>query len=244
MYLTAHRVYSLAKQKAGINVFLYRHGEQPVPGMSWEQPVVELVADEHIGTRGPEHVEVAPGGNRVLSFIDIVTADDTSLSQVEAATEAFGKSVSSADRLPVSSTIGNVALRFGAQFGLDKKNQRLEFEELVSQALALLNEPHEPQWRSREPLEVDVEETEEGLRFALRPEAQHRLAAVHGVEWSAPRVSISHDTHHAFELAQGDVFRNFVPILANLDLEYVAGLGGMRFLKAGTGELLAEWPSR
>ncbi|MBV8204469.1 MAG: hypothetical protein JO195_05525, partial [Candidatus Eremiobacteraeota bacterium] len=47
-----------------------------------------------------------------------------------------------------------------------------------------------------------------------------------------------------FELAHGDVFKNFVPILAELDIERVADLGGMRFYRAGTNNVLAEWPQR
>ena len=63
MCLTAQRVCSITKKKTGINAFpLHRHGAEVVPGMAWDRPIVEPVADEHIGTRGPEHVEIAPGG--------------------------------------------------------------------------------------------------------------------------------------------------------------------------------------
>lgn len=243
MYLTAQHVYSVTKKKTGINAFLYRHGAEVVPGMSWARPIVEPVADEHIGTRGPEHVEIAPGGNRVLSFVDIVTADGTPIEQVQDAIRTFGASFSP-ERLPASITIGTVAIRFGAQSGLDKNQAHAEFAQIAEQALDLLRNPREPAWRTHEPLEVDVEQTEGGLRFTLRPEAKRRLAAIHGPEWGASRVSISHDTREAFELAHGDVFKNFVPILANLDIERVADLGGMRFYKAHTGEVLAEWPQR
>ncbi|HSN98911.1 MAG TPA: hypothetical protein VLS89_11520 [Candidatus Nanopelagicales bacterium] len=243
MYLTAQRVYSLARKKTGINAFLYRHGAEVVPGMSWDRPVVELIADHHIGTRGPEHVEIAPGGNRVVSFVDIVAADDTPIKQVEDAVRSFGANISP-ERLPVSNTIGTVAIRFGAQSGLVEDKAREEFEQIADQALNLLKNPREPAWRTQEPLEVDVEQTEEGLRFTLREEAKRRLATIHGPAWRAPRISISHDTRDAFELAHGDVFRNFVPILAELDMERVADLGGMRFYRAHTDRVLAEWPRR
>ena len=243
MYLTAQHVYSVTKKKTGINAFLYRHGAEVVPGMSWDRPIVEPVADEHIGTRGPEHVEIAPGGNRVLSFVDIVTADGTPIEQVVDAIRTFGATFSP-ERLPVSITIGTVAIRFGAQSGIDKDQAHAEFAQIAEQALDLLRNPREPAWRTQEPLDVDVEQTEEGLRFTLRPEAKRRLAAIHGAGWGAPRVSISHDTREAFELAHGDVFKNFVPILAELDIERVADLGGMRFYKAHTDDVLAEWPQR
>ncbi len=243
MYLTAQRVYSLTKKKTGINAFLYRHGSDVVPGMSWDQPIIELVADEHIGTRGPEHVEIAPGGNRVLSFVDIVTSDSTPIEQVQDAIRTFGATFSP-ERLPLSVTIGTVAIRFGALSGLDKDQFHTEFSQITEKALDLLRNPREPAWRTQEPLEVDVEQIEEGLRFTLRPEAKRRLAAIHGPEWGAPRVSIAHDTRKAFELAHGDVFKNFVPILAELEIERVADLGGMRFYRAHTDDILAEWPQR
>jgi hypothetical protein len=52
------------------------------------------------------------------------------------------------------------------------------------------------------------------------------------------------DTRESLEFAYGDVLRNVVPILADLEIERVAAVGGLRFLKAGTGEVLAEWPQR
>lgn len=60
MFLTAQRVHSLAPEKTGVNAFFYRHGAQAIPGMSWERPVVERVADQHVGTRGPEHTRSRP----------------------------------------------------------------------------------------------------------------------------------------------------------------------------------------
>lgn len=243
MYLTAHRVYSPSKKKTGINAFLYRHGGKPVPGMSWEHPVVELVAEQHVGTRGPEHVEIAPGANRVVSFVDVVAADDTPMDQIEAAIRATGGRLSPG-QLPLSTIVGAVAVRFGAQFGLAEAQLREEFEQIAAQALELLKNPTEPAWNTREPLDVDVEQNEEGLRFSLRPDAKRRLAALHDAGWHAPRVSISHDTRDAFEAVHGDVLRNFVPILAELDAERVADMGGMRFYNARTGQLLLEWPQR
>jgi hypothetical protein len=243
MYLTAQRVYSLTRKKTGINAFLYRHGAEVVPGMSWDQPILERIADEYIGTRGPEYIEIAPGGNRVVSFVDIVAADGTPIEQVEEAIRFFRTTLSS-ERLPVLKTIGTVAIRFGAQSGLTEDQAHEEFTQIAGKALDLLRNPREPAWRTQEPLEVDVEQTEEGLRFTLRPEAKRRLAAIHGAGWGAPRVSVSHDTREAFELAHGDVFKNFVPILADLEMERVADLGGMRFYKAHTDDILAEWPRR
>ena len=139
MYLTAQRLYSLKTTRTGINAFLYRHGQAPVPGMSWDRPIVERVADEYIGTRGPEHVEVAPGGNRVVSFVDIVTADATPAPQIEEAVREF-KATFSTDSLPASMTVGAVAIRFGAQYGLFE-GAREELAAIAAEAMSLLQHP-------------------------------------------------------------------------------------------------------
>ena len=65
----------------------------------------------------------------------------------------FG-STFSPERLPTSSTIGTVAIRFGAQFGLSEDKVREEFAQIAAQALDLLENPREPHsaltslWRS------------------------------------------------------------------------------------------------
>lgn len=243
MYLTAQRVFSMKANKTGVNAFLYRHDPDGVPGMSWDQPLLPRVADNHIGRRGPEHVEIAPGGNRVLSFIDIVTADSTPIDQVQDATRKFATTMLSSD-LPAMHTIGAVAIRFGAQHGLDEVQLREEFAQIAEHALNLLEHPQEPIWQTGDPLEVDVEQTEDGLHFSLRAPSKARLAAIHGAGWAAPRVSISRDARDVFERARGDVLINFVPILAELELERVANLGGMRFYSTLTKDVLAEWPQR
>ena len=91
---------------------------------------------------------------------------------------------------------------------------------------------------------MDVEHTAEGLRFTLRPESEQRLARIHGPDWSAPRLIVSHDNREALEGVYGGIYKNFVPILTDLDLERAATLGGMRFHDANTGAVLAEWPRR
>jgi hypothetical protein len=243
MYLTSQRVYSASRKKAGINTFLYRHGDQEFPGMRWDRPRLERVADERVGTRAAEHVEIGPGGNRVLSYVDIVAADSTPIAEVEEALRVFGETFSP-DALPETRLLGSIAVRFGAEFGL-MDHVREEFAMIAEPALNLLRHPTEPVWRTAQPLEVDVEHLQEGgLRFTLREDTKRRLAAIHGPDWQAPRFSIAYDVRDAFEQAHGDIFRNSVLILTSLEFERVAELGGMRFYDVTTGNVLAEWPQR
>lgn len=245
MFLTAQRVHSLAPEKTGVNAFLYRHGAQTIPGMSWEHPVVERVADQYVGTRGPEHIEIAPGGNRVLSYLDVVAADDTPPADVEAALREFGATFVT-EELPASRTLGRVAIRFGAQLGLYER-ARDEFDEIAARALELLRNPSEPAWRSAEPLDVDV--THEGGKdvFTLRGESVPRVwRACEEANANAPafRACVPTQTRTSLEAIHADVYLFVVPEITGLDLEHVAALGGVRFHDAATGDVLREWPAR
>jgi hypothetical protein len=75
----AHRVRA-ADGTEGINVFLHLHGE----GFVWpETPWSLAQLAEHPGTLVWKRVQVPPGGNKVLSFLDVIAPDDTPESDVE-----------------------------------------------------------------------------------------------------------------------------------------------------------------
>jgi hypothetical protein len=58
MYVAAQKVVRPAAQQSGINVYLYRHGPRPPPGVSWENPDVELIATEFPGELASAAIEV------------------------------------------------------------------------------------------------------------------------------------------------------------------------------------------
>jgi hypothetical protein len=69
MYLTAQRVTSPSGEDA-INGFLYDHG-----AVAWEEPPEPIGGA--IGQLARTFIMVPPGGNKVLSYIDIVAPDGT-----------------------------------------------------------------------------------------------------------------------------------------------------------------------
>lgn len=71
MYLTAQRVVSPATQREGINAFCYRH-----IGQAWEQLSLPDVPEDNPGILQASTLSVAPAGNRVRSYLDIVAPDD------------------------------------------------------------------------------------------------------------------------------------------------------------------------
>src|SRR5438270_185469 len=102
MYITAHHVASPTSNRDGINSFLHLHGA--MPGMNWNAPNVRLVSDRIPGTLVRQQQEIEPGGNHVLSYLDVVAPDSAGMAQVEAALAQFGNELAGRD-LPVSRVI-------------------------------------------------------------------------------------------------------------------------------------------
>lgn len=79
MYATAQRVRSRAGA-VGINGFLHVHGVH----FLWpEQPW--LLPERDSGAQTHEHIEVPPGGNEVISYLDVLAPDGAAPEEVEAA---------------------------------------------------------------------------------------------------------------------------------------------------------------
>lgn len=73
MYLTAQRVFSPHAPKRGVNVFKYVHGPYSWPAGTTPTP---FLPDVNVGQLTERWVELEPGGNSVLSYLDVVVPDD------------------------------------------------------------------------------------------------------------------------------------------------------------------------
>ncbi len=71
MLLTAQRIISPVTEQHGVNVFQYLHGPY-----TWVQVPGEFLPDANPGELFESWPEIAPGGNRVLSYLDVVAPDD------------------------------------------------------------------------------------------------------------------------------------------------------------------------
>jgi hypothetical protein len=74
MFLTAQRVLS-PDGKSGLNSFLYAHGDIP-----WKVPPEPIAGS--IGELTHIFLTVPQGGNKILSYLDVVTPDGTSYGQI------------------------------------------------------------------------------------------------------------------------------------------------------------------
>jgi hypothetical protein len=71
MLLTAQRVISPHLRARGVNVFQYLHGPN-----SWERVPNNFLPEANPGELVAQWIQVPPGGNRVVSFLDVVAPDE------------------------------------------------------------------------------------------------------------------------------------------------------------------------
>ena len=137
MYVTAQRVFAPATGKAGINVFLHAHqpGELPHP---LDLATARRVAESCPGKQVAQVLGLRPGGNRILSYLDIIAADDEPPATIGQALTAIAEDASVGwPKVPLEWLAAGVAIRFEAVTGLYEQNHA-EFKALAEAAMALL----------------------------------------------------------------------------------------------------------
>ena len=129
MYLTAHRAQDPDSKQTAIHVFLHVHEEAELfeVGLSGSA-LLKRVTEAEPGRLVDKKLELLPGGNAVLSYVDVVTPDGTSKSEVLDALARFGALVASGPN-PLFHRYGSVVVSFGAVFGLEGVEQR-EYDNL------------------------------------------------------------------------------------------------------------------
>jgi len=71
MLLTAQRVLSPHSHARGVNVYQYLHGSYV-----WDRVPDEFLPEANPGELVAQWIELSPGGNRVVSFLDVVAPDE------------------------------------------------------------------------------------------------------------------------------------------------------------------------
>jgi hypothetical protein len=111
MYLTAQRVRA-PRGDEGINAFFYTHG-----AVAWSGLPPHGIPDRNPGALVAQTVIVAPPGNRVRSYLDVIAPDETPWTEIRPALISF---VSEAQRQPFPwvGVSGRVFLRLGMEQSL------------------------------------------------------------------------------------------------------------------------------
>lgn len=128
MYLTAQRVVRTSTGETGINAFFHEHGRR-----SWNEPPVP---ENDPGKLVSDRITVAPPGNRVRSYIDIVAPDGTAATELFSAFAKFLARQTKGAPLPWIATIGACLFRVGMDGSL-AKTWRAELVALVVEAIKL-----------------------------------------------------------------------------------------------------------
>jgi len=240
MYLTAHRVFSTTRGRQAVNAFRYEHGQQPIAGIDWENPNIALIAEAHPGALVGDNVEMAPGGNEVISYLDVAAQDGTPNNRITDALRGFRQRIKPHTKT-MHTTVDAIAMQFWVSAGLE--GQELdEFDELSSRAIALLDRRGSP-WRALPPLIAVVRLEPDGFTCSLDPESAKRAEASLGFALPAERVTVSREVESGIQTVIDDLMPELAHILTRLSADKMLALGGVRFVTA-EGRTLGEWPAR
>ena len=128
MLLVAQRVVSSGKVQ-GINAYRYRHG-----GILWPDDP-RSVLDAGTATLERKSIQLRPGGNRVMSYLDIAAPDRTPLDDLAHSAVAFAHRQSLSE-FPFVFVVSRFAFRVGLEASLVPV-WRTELEELLQRLLLL-----------------------------------------------------------------------------------------------------------
>lgn len=239
MYLTAHRVVSPTTGRTGINAFHYRHGE--VPEVDWTNPDPGVIPETEPGNLISDDVEVAPGGNLVRSYLDVVAHDSTAIHAITQALDQFRESALGSVPAVLRGVVG---IRFSAEAGLAPEALPLEFDNLRDRVDRLLRSPSPSTWRVLEPLTIEMKVSPDETWFQLAHSAEERLRTVASPDWVPAAIRVRKEVRHDLAFYQGDILRMLVrALIPKVREEEILRLGGVRVVDP-TGSLVAEWPTR
>lgn len=133
MYLTAQRVTNPADGSTGINSFLHEH-QRPL-GVSelWKESDVSRIANQTPGRLIARETPLPPGGNRVLSYLEIVCENSTPPELIKSVLDEFRERAVAGPLLNRKGVVIYMSLSEGLHGQED-----IEFTALMNSAVALL----------------------------------------------------------------------------------------------------------
>ncbi len=240
MYLTAQRVAQIDGPHYGINGFLFLHGEAVLPVDPDGDPDLESIA-----TNPPDEAvsvveSLPPGGNGVLSYLDVAAPDDCATETLKRTLEQLRSFVPTrVDNSPFVDTecFDGVAVRIHLS-SRTPLSPALEYRSLRESVLALLSDQRRD--LSHTSLRMSLEKTEDEWRF--RP-------LTTGVELPGPPgpsnghlLAVDHETLEAFERTRGSFFPAAAEAIFGMDPEQLLEHGGVEIVGDGSGDLVWRGP--
>lgn len=245
MYLSAHRVRRTKGKtaKVGINAFLHRHRESDLSKDTRfdEAEIVDQIANNNTGKLVAESVDLVPGGNSVLSFVDIVGREDLDRERIQEFIDQMEPETKGIHH-PITKSAPDMAIKFGIAYGLQGHETR-EYRALAERAMLLFESPEPPKWRSENPwIVIDCDSSDCQQTFSLSSATTEKLQQIHDESWiPVRRVSAEHHAKKYFELIHGDLIQHIAPILTDLTLEQIASQGGFILCDRASQKKI-KWP--
>lgn len=237
-YLTAQKVISPVTGRTGINAFRYANAAVRS---------FELLQTGDVGELEAQQIEVPPGGNDILCYLDVLAPDETQPTAINRVLEALRQTWSKERR--GTAEIDEVrALFVPGRTQADAVSE--ELVGLVRGLLAVAEAAPSPAPLDTHPITILVSAQPDSRRYALDQESFRRLRVVNGPEWQQASVSVSVAGAGAADFAKpgaptfGELNHSLVLTLTGVDvLRLHALFGGVRFVAQPSGETLWEWPA-
>lgn len=185
-------------------------------------------------------LEIAPGGNHVSAFLDLIVVDRADRAQAETVIDGLRRKARD-DNLPVTLAMTRAAARVNAEPSVRIHADKV-LDRLAERALALLSAPPVSRAVTKEPIIVVVQQSSDQLSFALDPRSKDRL---NGVPAAMPRsgtISMSQDTYRDLHAFVGPAMPHVAELLTGLPFDRLLTMGGLRCV-SGDGSELARWPA-
>jgi hypothetical protein len=232
VYLTVHKVRS-PTLRVGTNAFTYVH--DPDAPIDWNHPDISQIATSLPGRRTEAAVEIAPGGNTVISYLDVAAANGTPYEVIRQALEAAEHQIDGRDSVLIP---GPIAIRFGTELG-NAPNARSEFSHLRGRLLEILDR-HMP-WQRQSPLVIVERRVDTGRVFGLDDASAARIQARRD-GWQRLPLHISGDVAADFEQIHGPIRMHAAELLTGLSGDEILEMGGYRIVDTSGREQL-RWPT-
>lgn len=240
MYVTAQRVHDLQRRHLqGINGFLYPHENLDIPQTDANRPDVEAVATHPPGDPAEQLYSLTPGGNGVLSYLDIACPDDLPLDELRAAFSQFDDIVPREKTdYPFQHT--EAVERVGIRVYLSPRtilSPDLEYRTLSQTVLRLLA-IHRGLDLSTLRIQKDL--LEDTWRF-LPLTTEYAISSPCG-EPADIAITIDRDTRHAFEHTGGSIYPMVAENLFDMTPERLIEHGGVEVIDGESGDIIWRGP--
>lgn len=235
-YLTAQKVVAPATGQTGINSFRYANAAV----RSFER-----LQTADVGELEAQNVEVPPGGNDILCYLDVLAPDGTQPPAIDRVLKTLREAWSKERR-------GNAELdEVRALFVPGRTPPDAvsgDLDALVRGLLAVATAAPSPAPIETHPITILISSQPDGRRYELDQESARRLRVVNGPDWQQASVSVSGDVAADFARVAtpsfGELNHSLVLTLTGLDvLRLHALFGGVRFVAQPSGKTIWEWPA-